>query len=104
MLEKLYEIERKYDEFTELLSDPEILANQNEWQKYAKAQAGMTNLVTAFREYQEVLRGLEDTENLLKENLDSDMQGMAEQERDDLRNQALELESKDARLSPTKRS
>ncbi|MDR3584683.1 MAG: peptide chain release factor 1 [Desulfosporosinus sp.] len=94
MLEKLYEIERKYDEFTELLSDPEILANQNEWQKYAKAQAGMTNLVTAFREYQEVLRGLEDTENLLKENLDSDMQEMAEQERDDLRNQALELEAK----------
>ena len=94
MLEKLYEIERKYDEFTELLSDPEIRANQNEWQKYAKAQAGMTNLVTAFREYQEVLRGLEDTENLLKEKLDLDMQEMAEQERDDLRNQALELEAK----------
>ena len=94
MLEKLYEIERKYDEFTELLSDPEILANQNEWQKYAKAQAGMTNLVTAFREYQEVLRGLEDTENLLKEKLDPDMQEMAEQERDDLRSQSLELEEK----------
>ncbi|SPF56001.1 peptide chain release factor RF-1 [Candidatus Desulfosporosinus infrequens] len=94
MLEKLYEIERKYDEFTELLSDPEILANQNEWQKYAKAQAGMTNLVTAFREYQEVLRGLEDTENLLQEKLDPDMQEMAEQERDELRNQSLELEAK----------
>lgn len=94
MLEKLYEIERKYDEFTELLSDPEILANQSEWQKYAKAQAGMTNLVTAFREYQEVLRGLEDTENLLKEKLDLDMQEMAEQERDELRNQSLELEEK----------
>ena len=94
MLEKLYEIERKYDEFTELLSDPEILANQSEWQKYAKAQAGMTNLVTAFREYQEVLRGLEDTESLLKEKLDSDMQEMAEQERDELRNQSLELEER----------
>lgn len=94
MLEKLYEIERKYDEFTELLSDPEILANQSEWQKYAKAQAGMTNLVTAFREYQEVLHGLEDTENLLKEKLDSDMQEMAEQERDELRKQSLELEEK----------
>ncbi|MDR3602001.1 MAG: peptide chain release factor 1 [Desulfosporosinus sp.] len=94
MLEKLYEIERKYDEFTELLSDPEILANQTEWQKYAKAQAGMTNLVTAFREYQEVLHGLEDTENLLKEKLDLDMQEMAEQERDELRNASLELEAK----------
>ncbi|ODA42642.1 peptide chain release factor 1 [Desulfosporosinus sp. BG] len=94
MLEKLYEIERKYDELTELLSDPEILANQSEWQKYAKAQAGMTNLITAFREYQSVLRGIEDTENLLKEKLDSDMQEMAEQELDELRSQALELEEK----------
>jgi peptide chain release factor 1 len=94
MLEKLYEIERKYDEFTELLSDPEIISNQSEWQKYAKAQAGMTNLVTTFREYREVLRGLEDTENLLKEKLDLDMQEMAEQERDELRNQSQELEEK----------
>ncbi|EGW38922.1 peptide chain release factor 1 [Desulfosporosinus sp. OT] len=94
MLEKLYEIERKYDELTELLSDPEILANQSEWQKYAKAQAGMTNLITAFREYQAVLRGIEDTENLLKEKLDSDMQEMAEQELDELRSQSLELEEK----------
>jgi len=92
MLEKLYEVERKYDELTELLSDPEILAKQSEWQKYAKAQAGMTNLVTTFREYQGVLRELEDTETLLKEKLDSDMQEMAEQERAGLLKQAQELE------------
>ena len=94
MLEKLYEIERKYDEFTELLSDPEIISNQSEWQKYAKAQAGMTNLVTTFREYQGVLRELEETENLLTEKLDSEMQEMAEQERDKLRNVSQELEAK----------
>jgi len=94
MLEKLYEIERKYDEYTELLSDPEIISNQNEWQKYARAQAGMTNLVTAFREYQEVLRELEETENLLMEKLDSEMQEMAEQERDKLRTVSQELEAK----------
>ncbi len=94
MLEKLYEIERKYDEFTELLSDPEIISNQSEWQKYAKAQAAMTNLVMAFREYQEVLRELEETENLLMEKLDSDMQEMAEQERDKLRIVSRELEAK----------
>lgn len=94
MLEKLYEIERKYDELTELLSDPAIISNQIEWQKYAKAQAGMTNLITAFREYQKVLQGLEDTESLLKEKLDADMQEMAEQERDELRARSQELEEK----------
>ncbi|KLU67072.1 peptide chain release factor 1 [Desulfosporosinus acididurans] len=92
MLEKLYEIERKYDELTELLSDPEIIANQTEWQKYAKTQAGMTNLVTAFREYQEVTHQLEETEKLLQEKLDPDMLEMAEQERDDLKGRSQKLE------------
>ncbi|KJR47045.1 Peptide chain release factor 1 [Desulfosporosinus sp. I2] len=92
MLEKLYEIERKYDELTELLSDPEIISNQSEWQKYAKAQSGMTNLVAVFREYQAVKRELEETETLLQEKLDSDMQEMAEQEREQLRSQSQELE------------
>ncbi|MGC7871735.1 peptide chain release factor 1 [Desulfosporosinus sp. SYSU MS00001] len=92
MLEKLYEIERKYDELTELLSDPEIISNQTEWQKYAKTQAGMTNLVTAFREYQEVTHQLEETEKLLQEKLDPEMMEMAEQERDDLASRSQNLE------------
>lgn len=92
MLEKLYEIERKYDELTELLSDPEIISNQTEWQKYAKSQAGMTNLVSTFREYQEVLHQLEETETLLEEKLDPEMQEMAEQEREELRSKSQELE------------
>ena len=92
MLEKLYEIERKYDELTELLSDPEIISNQSEWQKYAKAQSGMTNLVAVFREYQVVKHELEETEALLREKLDPDMQEMAEQEREQLQSQSQELE------------
>ena len=92
MLEKLYELERKYDEYTELLSDPAIISNQSEWQKYAKAQSGMTNIVIVFREYQGVMRELEETENLLQEKLDSDMREMAEQERDQLRSQSQKLE------------
>lgn len=92
MFEKLNEIERKYDEYMVLLSDPEIIANQSEWQKYAKAQAGMTNLVTAFREYRKVQHELKETEDLLREKLDPEMQELAEQERDELQNASLELE------------
>lgn len=94
MLEKLYEIERKYDEYTELLSDPDVISNQSEWQKYAKAQAGMTDIVAVFREYQEVAHELEETENLLKEKLDAEMQEMAELERDSLKDRAQALKEK----------
>ena len=34
MLEKLKSLESKYNEFAELLSQPEILADQSKYQKY----------------------------------------------------------------------
>ncbi|HBS59194.1 MAG TPA: peptide chain release factor 1, partial [Firmicutes bacterium] len=59
MLDKLQAIEDKYEQLGELLSDPSIIANQSEWQKHAKAHAKITDLVAKFREYKEVLKGLE---------------------------------------------
>lgn len=96
MLEKLTEIERHYDELTQLLSDPEVIANQEEWQKHAKAQAGMTAIVEAYREYQGVLKNLEDTESLLGEQLDPELKEMAESEREELiaRREKLETQMK----------
>ncbi|MEA4902731.1 peptide chain release factor 1 [Desulfitobacterium sp.] len=93
MLEKLTEIERRYDELTQLLSDPEVIANQEEWQKHAKAQAGMTAIVEAYREYQGVLKNLEDTESLLGEQLDPELKEMAESEREELISRREELET-----------
>ena len=33
MIEKLAALAQKYDELTQLISDPEIIAQQSEWQK-----------------------------------------------------------------------
>lgn len=96
MQEKLFEIERRYDELSELLSDPEVIASQGEWQAYAKAQAGLTEIVEAFREYQEVMRHLDETNILLGEKLDPELAEMAELEKEELtaRKQALEQQIK----------
>lgn len=94
MIDKLTEIERRYDELTQLLSDPDVIANQDSWQKYAKAQAGMTEIVEAFREYKGVLKGLEDAESLLSEKLDPELKEMAELEREELIPKREELEAR----------
>ena len=52
MLEKLESLERKYNELTEALSNPEVLADQPRFQKYAKARADLVDTVSredAFR-------------------------------------------------------
>ncbi|HHY25164.1 MAG TPA: peptide chain release factor 1 [Desulfitobacterium dehalogenans] len=94
MQRKLIEIERRYDELTQLLSDPEVIGNQGEWQKYAKAQAGMTDIVEAFREYSEVVKHLEETQGLLEEKLDPEFKEMAELELEELTEKRDELEEK----------
>ena len=33
MFEKLEAVEKRYEELTKLISDPEVIANQAEWQK-----------------------------------------------------------------------
>ncbi len=86
MFNKLLELERRYDELTALLADPDVIANQADWQKYAKAQAGMSEIVEVFREYKEVESQLKDTETMLGEKLDADLREMAEMEKDDLLN------------------
>ena len=36
MFEKLENVEKRYDELTKLISDPEIISNHAEWQKLMK--------------------------------------------------------------------
>ena len=93
MLNRLNDIEKKYDELTNLLSDPDIIGNQAEFQKHAKAQAALEDTVSAYREYKDVLKQLEDVKSLLAEDLDAEMQEMAELEQDELLAKKEKLEA-----------
>lgn len=94
MQKKLVELERYYDELTQHLSDPEVIGNQEVWQKYAKAQSGMTEIVETFREYNSAVKDLEETETLLQEKLEPEMKEMAELERSELKKRREELEAR----------
>ena len=39
MFEKLETVEKRYEELTKLISDPEVIAKQSEWQQYMKEHA-----------------------------------------------------------------
>jgi len=94
MLDKLQTIEERYDELGELLSNPEVIANQKEWQQHAKAHAGLTDIVTAYREYKTVVKQLEDAKAMLAEKLDAEMRELAQMEAEELSERKEELEQK----------
>lgn len=94
MLNRLEEIEQRYNELTDLLTDPAVISNQTEYQKYAKSQAALTDIVMTYRDYKTVLNQIEETKSLLTEELDADMEEMAELELEELeeKKEAMEEE------------
>jgi len=76
MLEKLASLEEKYDELSEMLSQPEVIADQSKLQKYAKAHSDLSDIVGKYREYKSVIGQLEDTRQMLKEGADEEFKEM----------------------------
>ena len=75
MFEKLEAVEKRYEELTKLISDPEVIANQAEWQKLMKEHASIEDIVLKFREYKKEKQAMEEAEELLH---DPEMKELAE--------------------------
>jgi len=95
MLDKIEELERRYNELESLLSDPAILGNQSEFRKLNKEHSELSALVTVYREYRKLLAEMDDNRELLAES-DLEIREMAEAELEalDIRRSELEEEIK----------
>ena len=80
-LEKLTEIEAKYDGLTEQLGRPEVLADPSVYQKTAKARSDLTEIVEKFREWKGINKSVKDTKGLVEESAsDPEMKVLAHEE------------------------
>jgi peptide chain release factor 1 len=85
VFEKLAEVEEKYVALEQRLADPDIVKDPHEFQQVAKAHSDMSELVGKWREYKDVRKQLEETEQMLGEKLDADMRELAQMELDELK-------------------
>ena len=82
MFDKLENVEKRYEELNEKISDPEVIANQNEWKKLMKEHADIEEIVEKYREYQKVQNSIEDLKEMLE---DKEMHDLAQAELDEAR-------------------
>ena len=92
MYEKLEEIKGKYNELTRLLSDPEIIADQTRFQKYAKRYSELSQIVDKYTGYKKVLKEIDELEEIIKEDDDPEFVDMAKDELSDLKDKKGNLE------------
>jgi peptide chain release factor 1 len=84
-LNKLAEIEARYEALTEQLGKAEVLADNSVYQKTAKARADLTEIVEKFQEWKTISKGVADTKALVDESSsDPEMKAMAHEELMDL--------------------
>ncbi|MDD4504174.1 MAG: peptide chain release factor 1 [Clostridiaceae bacterium] len=92
MLDKLEFIEEKYEDLSYKISDPEVIGDQNMWQKLVKEHASLEAIVAKFREYKSVLNGIEDSKAMLEDKPDKDFEEMVRLELEELHEKKENLE------------
>ncbi len=86
MIDKLDEVERRFERLEAELANPEVLADSTRYQKVAKERSSLEKLVATYRNYKKVSRELEDLEGLLAGSEAAEIKVMARDELPALKN------------------
>ncbi len=77
MFDKLETVEKRYEELTEKISNPEIIAKQSEWREYMKEHAELEPIVQKYREYKATQKAYEEAKEMIA---DPELKELAEEE------------------------
>jgi peptide chain release factor 1 len=92
MLEKLLEIENKYEELNNLLSDSKIFSVPSEIQKYSREHSALQPIVEKIKEYKKLISDIKNTEELLRGG-DNEIRELAQAELEELKKRKPLLEN-----------
>ena len=94
MFGQLEDIERRFEEVLNELSEPGTTGDQKRFQRLMKEQADLTPLVETYREYRKAKQDGEDAIAMLEEEKDPDMREMLKEEHSAAKEKEAVLEEK----------
>jgi peptide chain release factor 1 len=83
MFEKLKGVEIRFSEIEKRLSDPEIVNDRQVYQDLNREHADLNKIVSVYREFKEILKGIEESTELLQDS-DPEIKNLAQDELVDL--------------------
>lgn len=93
MLKKLEAVEQRFNELTRLLADPEVIADQEKFRKFAKTRSDMEEVVECYHHYKQVVEELQGVREMMEEDLDEELLEMAKAEEEKLQAEEDKLEN-----------
>ena len=93
ILNKLSEVEKRFEEIEGLLSQPKITKDQNKYINLSKEYADLLPIMTTYKDFLLVQEALNEVSNMVKEaDTDNEILELAESEEEDLKNKLSLLE------------
>lgn len=93
MFQKLEAVEKRFEELTQKISDPQVIANQNEWRELMKEHAELEPIVEKYREYKKVQKQFDNAKEMLEDsNTDKELKDLAEMEMLEAKEKLPEIE------------
>ena len=92
MLDRLEHIRQRYEELTQLLSDPEVLSNQERSRQLGKEHSDLTPLVKAYDRYRKMKSDLAGLKEITETSSDPEMKQLAYGEMDEAKANLQRLE------------
>jgi peptide chain release factor 1 len=80
MIEQLEKIEKRFEELTQQMVSPEVLADPKQLQTLAKERARIEDVVNKYINFKATEKTLKDTQNMLNDGLDEEMASLAKDE------------------------
>jgi peptide chain release factor 1 len=94
MIELLDKIEERYKELTQLLSDPQVISDQNRYRKIAKEQAELSEIVELYSDLKKVSTQIEEDEKIKAQSDDKELVELAKAEIEEFKDRKTKLEEK----------
>ena len=80
MFKKLDKILERYEKLNELVSDPAVLADMDEWKKYTKELSDITETAQKYAEYKKTAKESDELKDLISVESDAEMKALMEEE------------------------
>lgn len=80
MFQKLEQMIKRFEEMTQKLSDPNVIADNKLFQKLSKERSDLVELVETYNQYKEVQKNIRENKEIVEKEKDPDIQEMAREE------------------------
>lgn len=92
MLDRLEQVRERYEEITRLLSDPNIVSNQERFRELSKEHSDLTPLIKSYDIYRKARNDLDGLKEITENSTDPEMRQLAYGELDETRERLARLE------------